>query len=446
MTPNFRELIEIYEKSGRLQHVKRQVDSRFEAAAVMKKTKGAMPMLFERIDGFAAPVVCGLGGTRAHIAESIGAAAEDLPTLLAQAIRDPIAVTRVKTAPVQENVIEAPFDFTQYFPVFTHNALDGGAFFVSGIMVCKDESGAKLYTSIRRMQYLGGNKATVLITSLEMKEQFRRYGERRQPLEIAVMFGVTPAVVLTSQISTHSYDVNKLDVAGALMRRSLSVVRCKTVDVDVLADAEIVLEGTVRSWDRVPEGPFGELAGYYGAVSDQPVVEFTAMTHRNQPIVQTLFPSGYEERLPMSINREVVLMETLRQSAPCVRQVHVTPGGIGRLHVIVQITKENVSDGRQAALAAFAADKDIKHVVVVDADIDPFDPADVELALATRMQADRDIFIISGCAGSPLEPSHLLCEATAKMGVDATKPIGDERFRRTHIPSEEKIRLEDYIS
>ncbi len=445
MTPDFRQLIAHCEQTGTLLHIKKQVDCRYEAAALMKETKGKTPMLFERVAGYSGPMVTGLGGTRALLAQSMGVTEHELVSHLSGALVHPIPVTAVNSAPVHENVVRAPFDIHKYIPILTYNELDNAPYTVSGMMVARSISGERLYTSIRRMQYLGGSRMTILITSAQMKEQFRYYEQAKKPMDIAIMFGVTPAVVLASQISTQLFNVNKLDVAGALLGRTLPVVRCKTVDVDVLADAEFVLEGQVKPWVKESEGPFGEMGGYYGTVSPLPVVEFSALTFRNSPIVQAIYPSGYEEKLPMAINREVALLSTIRQTVPGVRRVHITPGGIGRLHAVVQIHKTGVADGRQAALAAFASDKDLKHVVVVDDDIDIFDMEQVEWAIATRMQANTDVFIVSGVNGSPLEASHLISGTSAKMGIDATCPLNDARFTRTHIPGEEDIRLEDYL-
>lgn len=147
----------------------------------------------------------------------------------------------------------------------------------------------------------------------------------------------------------------------------------------------------------------------------------------------------------MGIAREVGLLQTIRQTVPGVRAAYITPPSLGRLHAVVQVHKVAPTDGRQAALAAFASDKDLKHVVVVDDDIDPMDCEQVEWAIATRFQADGDLLVVPGCAGSPLEPSHLQRGATAKMGLDATYDHCDKRFVRTSVPGEDGIRLEDYL-
>lgn len=443
---SLRQLINYWEEKGVLLRVKREVDPLYELGAVINSKEGRQPFYFEKIKGYNIPMVAGFGGDRALMADSMGISENQLIPKIIDSIVDPIPTTMVATGPIQENVIMGEFNLDDIMPIATYHALDSGAYLVSGVMIVKDLSGKKRYTSIRRMQFLGENRCSILITSPELFEQYLDYEKRGEPMEIAIMLGVVPAVVLSSQISTHLYHTDKLNVASAMLGTSLEVVQCKTVDLDVLAEAEIVLEGKMLPHLREPEGPFGELAGYYGNKSDQPVIELTAVTYRNQPINQTIFPSSYEERLPMGLVREVTLLSSVRQVVPNVKAVHVTMAGVARFHAVIQIEKRSEGDAKQALLAAFASDKDLKHVVVVNDDVDIFDPADVEWAIATRVQADLDVFIVPGAKGSPLEPSHNLRGVTAKMGIDATYPLGaKQHFVRTTIPGEEKINLQDYL-
>ncbi|MBU8878562.1 UbiD family decarboxylase [Bacillus sp. FJAT-29790] len=439
-----RALLDDWENRGLLYRVKKEVDPRFELGAVINTKNGKRPFLFEKVKGYQSSMAAGLGGDRELLADSIGIDSSDLIPKIIDSIVNPIPTTLKETGPVQENLVTGDFDLADLFPIPTFHAEDSGAYYVSGILVVKDLTGKKRYTSIRRMQYLGGNRTNILITSPELLEQYAHFEKRGEPMEIAVMFGVVPAVVLSSQISTHLYHTDKLNVAGALLGQSLDVVQCKTVDLEVLADAEIVLEGRMLPHEREMEGPFGELAGYYGFRSPQPVVEFSAVTYRNHAICQTIFPSSFEERLPMALVREATLFSTVRQVVPNITGVHIPMGGVARYHAVIQIKKKSEGDGKQAALAAFASDKDLKHVVVVNDDVDIFDSDDVEWAVATRVQAVSDIFIVPGAKGSPLESSHNLRGVSDKMGIDATYPLGkEELFRRTSIPFE--VNLEDYI-
>lgn len=441
---SMRALLEQWDSRGLLHRIKKEVDPLYELGAVLKTRKGKEPFLFEKIKGYGSAMASGLGGDRELLADSMGISASELIPKIIEAIVHPIPTTLKGTGPVQENLVTGEFDLADLFPIPTFHSGDSGAYYVSGILVVKDLTGEKRYTSIRRMQYLGGNRTNILITSPELMEQYFHFEKLNEPMEIAVMFGIVPAVVLSSQISTHLYHADKLDVAGALLGQSLDVVRCKTVDLDVLSEAEIVLEGRMLPHVREMEGPFGELAGYYGFRSPQPVVEFSAATYRNNAISQTIFPSSHEEKLPMALVREATLFSTVRQVVPSIKAVHIPMGGVARYHAVIQIEKKTEGDGKQAALAAFASDKDLKHVIVVNDDVDIFDPEDVEWAFATRVQAAEDIFIVPGAKGSPLESSHHLKGVTDKMGIDATYPLGKEDlFKRTSVPLQ--VDLEDYL-
>ncbi|WP_240511873.1 UbiD family decarboxylase [Paludifilum halophilum] len=446
MITNIRDLIEHWTETNDLMRIQKEVDPVFELGAVVNHLKGRQPMIFEKVKGYDVPMVAGFGGDRERMADSMGIRAPEIVPRLIQSIVQPIATRSRSTGPVQENVILEPEELDDLFPVCQYHAEDSGTYYVSGVLVVKDLSGKKRYTSIRRMQYLGGNRTNILITSPELMDQYRQIEARGEPMEVAVMFGVIPAVVLSSQVSSHLYHTDKLDIAGALVGSPLDVVACQTVDLDVLAEAEVVFEGRMLPIEREMEGPFGELGHYYGGEAPQPVVEISAITYRNQPVWQTIFPSSHEEKLPMALVREATLLSTVRQVVPGVKDVHITLPAVARCHAIIQIEKRHEGDGKQALLAAFASDKDLKHAVVVNQDVDIWDPADVEWAIATRVQADRDVFIVSGANGSPLEASHNLRGLSAKMGLDATYPLQEAKaFRRTSIPGAENIDLSQYV-
>lgn len=442
---NLRDLLDNWENRGLLYRIKKEVNPEYELGAVVKSMKGEQPFLFEHVKGYSVPMVAGLGGSRNLMADSLGIEESHLIAKMIDSLVNPIPTRVVPTGPVHENVVTGPFDLDDFFPIPTFHADDCGPYYVSGILVVKDLEGKKRYTSIRRMKFIGENRTNIVITSPELQRQYAYFEEKGEPMEIAVMFGVVPAVVLASQFSTHLYHADKLDLAGALLGQSLDVVQCKTIDIEVLAEAEIVFEGKILPHERDLEGAFGELGGYYGGNGPQPIVEISAITYRDQPISQTIFPSSSEEKLPMCLVREMTLFSTVRQVVENVKAVHITMAAAARLHAVIQIEKQTEGDAKQAAMAAFASDKDLKHVVVVDDDVNIFDAEDVEWAIATRCQADQDVFIIPGAKGSPLESSHNLRGVSAKMGIDATYPLSKkEQFKRTSVPFQ-TINLNDYL-
>ena len=217
------------------------------------------------------------------------------------------------------------------------------------------------------------------------------------------------------------------------------LARCLGVDLEVPAESEIILEGRITH-QLVDEGPFVDLTGTHDLVRRQPIVEIDRITHRANPIYQALLPGGPEHKVLMGMPREPTIFAAVSEVCEC-RDVLITPGGASWLHAIVQIHKGGPVDGRRAGEAAFRGHTSLKHVVVVDDDVDIHDSEAVEWAIATRFQADRDLLSWSDQPSSSLDPSAKQIPGqkarTAKMGLDATipwdssaGPSNAEAFRR----------------
>ncbi len=446
MTLSLRKHLENLQRKNDLLMVRRPVDAKFELGALVNKFKGTRPIFFEHVQGYSQPVVAGLCGDRRRVAETLGVRVDELIPRYIEAISSPLPSRLVSGGPVQETVITRGIDIPKLFPVPTFHEKDSAPFITAGVLIVKDPVGGRRYTSIRRMQVNGGNRLSILIESPGLFQMYRDFEAQNRPLEVAVMLGVHPIITLASQLSTQHFGLDKMDLAGALAGQPVELVRCQTVDLEVPAEAEIVLEGRMLPKVRYKEGPFGELAGYYGPASEQPVVEISAVTHRKDPIFQTIFPSSFEHKLPNALMREVVLFLHVRHIVPDVKAVHLTMAGSGRFHAIVSIKKKYEGEGKSAIMAALASNKDVKHVVVVDDDVDIFDPFEVEWAIASRVQADQDVVIIPGARGNGLDPSNNLRGYSAKMGIDATYPLSAaEVFKRPVIPGNDRMRLEDYL-
>jgi UbiD family decarboxylase len=219
----------------------------------------------------------------------------------------------------------------------------------------------------------------------------------------------------------------ELPFAAELLGGGIRVSRCG--NGVLVPEAEIILEGCIGA-DRAREGPFVDITGTYDEVRQEPVIEFTGMQAREDPIYASILPGGNEHKMLMGVPYEPIIFRAV-SAVTRVRNVHLTRGGCGYLHAIIQIRKSTQGDGKNAILAAFSAHTSLKHVVVVDEDIDPFDLHDVEYAVATRVRGDRDILVIAGARGSSLDPRQAGDGTNVKVGVDATMVLGEEeRFRR----------------
>jgi 2,5-furandicarboxylate decarboxylase 1 len=242
-------------------------------------------------------------------------------------------------------------------------------------------------------------------------------------------------------------DFDELTIAGALHGAPLPVVKCITSELRVPAEAEIVIEGRLLPFVREMEGPFGEFPQYYGEPAKRHVIEITALTHRKDAIFHTIVGGGLEHLLLGGIPREATLLAHLQRSFPNVRDVHLARGGVCRYHLYVQAAKRQEGEAKNIIMGAFAGHYDVKQVIVVDEDVDIHNPVEVEWAVATRFQADKDLLVVTSSQGSKLDPSTR-DGVGAKMGLDATKPLDakEMKFKRIRVPGEEKVDPDKVVS
>lgn len=433
-------VLERLEQAGELKRCKTRVDPAFELGAVLTYFNSQQPILFTDVAGSRVPVAGGLYGNRRLICEMLGTTVEERIPKLMDAIAHPQKPRLVPDGPVQENVITRNIDVLRMFPVPTSNEKDSAPFLTSGMLIYRDIASGRVHMAVRRFQVNSGNSINVLVSPasphlLGMLEECER---QRRPLECAVVLGYDAQLLLASQLSSKKYGLDKYEVDSALRGEPLELVRCHSIDLEVPASAEIVFEGVLRPGAVGPEGPFAELMGYYSAKGTAPVMEITAVMHRNQPIFQHCFPCR-EEHLAYGMIKEVEAYAAL-SSVVDVRDVNYTLGGGCRLHVALSIHKRGEGDGKSAILAVLGAYKDVKHVIVVDDDVDIYDPMDLEFALASRFQASTDLVVVPGALGSPLEASYFERGVVDKMGIDATRPLGDtaENYERAVIPGFDK--------
>jgi 2,5-furandicarboxylate decarboxylase 1 len=257
---------------------------------------------------------------------------------------------------------------------------------------------------------------------------------------VAVALGCHPAVVAATQ---QMVPFDEAYAPGALLGAPLRMVRGRTVDVLVPAEAEVVVEALLYPSDSAPEGPFGEFPGLYAPVRDNPVLRVTAVTHRRDPWLTMIVGGDHPEHLVTgAVAREATLLRAVRAVVPSTRRVVLTEASSCRFHAVISIAQRNTGEARLAMLAAFTAQDLIKQVTVVDDDIDPTDPAQVEWAVATRMRAHEDLLVVPGMKSNPADPMSV--ERTiSKLGIDATLPLGTdpERVVRVDVPAGVRARV-----
>ncbi|WP_270940341.1 UbiD family decarboxylase [Romboutsia lituseburensis] len=424
---------------------RKKVNPKFELGAVLKYFDNEVPIIFEDVKGYDMPLVGGLYGNRQIFYDLMETNKENRIFKFMDAIANPQETKLIYTGPIKENIITKNIDITKLLPTPTSHEKDSSSFITAGMLLVKDPETGDTHMAVRRFQVNSKTNISTLISgaSPHLRKIVRKSEESNKPVECAVVLGYDAEYLIASQISSSKYGLDKHKVYSALKGEALEVVKCHSVDIEVPAYCEIVLEGEIVPNKKIIEGPFGELMGYYGEVAPNPVMEIKTIMHRDNPIFQHAFPCR-EEHLSNGLIREVEIYSAL-SSVVDVKDVNVTIGGGCRLHAIVSIDKKNEGDGKSAILSALGSSKDLKHVVIVDSDVDIYSYKDVEFALASRVQASDDIVIIKNALGSALEASHVYKGVSDKIGIDATKPLNEESFKRAIVPEYEDIDITNYF-
>ena len=411
-----------------------------ELAAIAKRLERDSAVLFPRPDGHEIPVVANLFAGRDWVAESISVTEDQLLPRFLAAASHPLPTHEVASGPVQD-VVHHDVDLLRELPVPKHNERDSGPYITAGLLIARNPRTGVQNVSIHRCQISSKNRIGVLLLPRHTFSYYRLAEQLGQALEIAIVIGAHPALMLASQ-AIAALDEDEMAIAGALLGAPVDVVKCRTNSVRVPAHAEIVIEGRILQGVREPEGPFGEFPQYYGPRANREVIEVDAITHRKAPIFHTIVGGGFEHLILGGVPREATLLQHLRRSFPNVLDVRLTRGGTCRYHLAIKIDKANDGEPKNVMMCAFGAHYDIKQVVVVDKDVDISSSEEIEWAVATRFQADRDLMVVSGALGSKLDPTTD-SGISAKMGLDATAPVSapELAFKRIHVKGEEEVDL-----
>jgi 2,5-furandicarboxylate decarboxylase 1 len=411
-----------------------------ELAAVAKKLENERAVLFPSPGQHPIPVVANLFANRGWIADALQVPDAELLSRFQKAVRHPLHWVEALTAPVQE-VVHRNIDLARQLPIPKHNEHDSGPYITAALLIARNPKTGIQNVSIHRCQVSGPDRIGVFLLPRHTLHYFRLAEQAGEALEIALVIGVHPACILASQ-AIAALDQDEMEIAGALLGQPVEMVKCKTNQVRVPAHAEIVIEGRILPSIREPEGPFGEFPQYYGTRANREVIQVDAITHRKNPIFHTIVGGGTEHLLLGAIPREATLLDHLQRSFASVRDVRLTRGGTCRYHLAVKIEKTSQGEPKNIIMGAFGGHYDIKQVVVVDTDVDIDNQTEIEWAVATRFQADRDLVIVSGAQGSKLDPSADN-GISAKMGMDATKPLATEpmAYKRIHVKGVESIDL-----
>ena len=420
----FRAFIDQLKENGKLVEIFQSVSPRFEASRISRAAKA--PVFFHNISG--SKVIMNLLGSRDELASMLGVPKEEIIKRLSE-VSPEGEIRLVSESPTLE-VIEDQVDLTK-LPILTHFEKDGAPYITAGIVV--SEYGGTINASIHRLMLAGKDKLAVrLVPPRHTYLLHKKAAEKGEPLPVAIVLGCDPTIIYAT--STRVPVGKEFEYAAALRGAPVELFECAN-GVKV-PHAEIVLEGYIDPVEKIDEGPFVDITGTYDVIRKEPVIHITRVIHRKDPIYHGILPAGPEHLLMMGVPYEPRIYRAVGE-VTTVKNVVLTEGGCCYLHAVVQIEKQTEGDGKNAIMAAFAAHTSLKHVVIVDEDINIFDPNDVEFAIATRVKGDVDILIIPNVRGSSLDPRGAPDGTTTKVGIDATKVlIEKENFERAVIPEE----------
>jgi 2,5-furandicarboxylate decarboxylase 1 len=415
--------------AGELHDIRKEVDPVRELGAVLNACeKAGRAALFHKVKGHDIPVTGSLLSTPSRIAIALECSEAETRARMAAATETPVAYEVHKTGPCQEIEIQNP-DLAK-LPIPTHSPLDAGAFITAGVVIARDPETGRHNLSYNRMQIYGADRAGI---SMNIWRHIKAFFDKIEPqgknLPFCVALGPDPVVMMAAAFR---YAGDEYEVAGSLRRSPIAVVKAKTCDVMVPATAEIILEGEVLAGERKMEGPMAEFTGHYSGADPKHVARITRITHRKSPVFQTMNGGGYEHvSVGNMITREPLLERFVKHISPRVKAVHLPPYS-GGFTALIALESPQPGEAKNVALAAMAGHVNFKTVIVVDADVDITDPADVMWALSTRARWDTGIAAIPGAHTNELDPSSEEHGIVAKMIIDATLPA-DKRKRYVKV-------------
>jgi 2,5-furandicarboxylate decarboxylase 1 len=418
--------------------VDQEVDPCYGATGIVEKfeRENKFPLVFfKNIKGSKIPLVINLGATYERLALSLGS--PSVPQMvkdLAHREHNPRPVREIsaKDAPCKEVILKGDQVDLDLLPVLTHNEGDAGAYINAAAMICKERGTGAVNVGIYRNQKQGKRQLGLMINPANHGNYVRaEYEDHHHP------------ALNMAAVSKQAGIGSELEIAGAFLGESLEVVKAETVNLMVPARCEIIIEGIVPPKKRHYEGPFGEWPHYYYKEGEQPYIEVTAITMRKNPIYQSIHSAHFEHNIIGAAPRLGSLLKRIQEAVPSTTGVNMPISGAARSHCYISVKKRAEGEPKQAALAAFVTDPNIKLVICVDDDVDVFNETQVLWALAMRFQADRDLVIIPNIIGSHLNPTAYGYNRMekgpmeTKLIFDATKPMPPYDFpKEARAPDE----------
>lgn len=452
MDQSMRGFIAEIEKSSpeEIIRVEPEVDPEYQVTALImeyEKRQRWPILIFDKIKGHDLPLITNILSTRKRFAAAMGAPEQKLNDTYESRVKNYIPPIEVSEGGFKDVIMEGDELDLARLPIIKHFSCDGSAYITAGLAVAKDPASGIYTCGYHRMMLKGKDKMGISLHSRRrMYEYHRRAEEMGKPLEIAVAIGVHPLVSLGA-LAFLPYQVGQFDAIGGLFGEPLKIARCHSLDLCAPASSEIVIEGEILNTVREDEGPFGEFTGYASRRSTRHVFRAKSILMRRDAIYQDICPGfSAEHDISLGIPREIEIKNALLRSIPNVKAVHVPLSGCGSFSAYISIKKTIEGQAKQAIFTTFGVDHYLKMVVVVDEDIDVYNETDVLWALLTRTKFDKGVIIVPDSMGTVLDPVANDKGLTSKIGIDTTKPLGEDFAERLAIEPEAEQWAREIVS
>lgn len=400
-------------------------------------------VIFEKVAGFDMPVVTNVAGNRKLLARCLNSDVANLPTAFRNRCQNYIPCEVVAKGAFDEVVLEGDeVDLTR-LPIPYQFTVDAAPYITAGQITARDPETGVDTTGFHRLMLKGKNRLGISLHSRRRMYEFHRRAEAKgQSLPAAIVIGVHPLHYMGSMVYAYPPNVRKFEIIGGLFGEPYRLARCGIGDIEVPAAAEIVIEGEILAGVHEPEGPFGEFTGYASYRSTQNVFVAKRIRMRKDAYFHSVVSGMSRDHILIScITREGEILNALRRNLPNVRAVHVPHKTCGAFLAIVSMKKIAEGEPKMAMLTALGTELYTKHVIVVDDDVDIYDMDDVMWAVATRMRAEKDIFMVPGVKSAIIDPtSDPKTFTVTKMGIDATAPTDEQFAERLTISDAQRER------
>ncbi len=439
---DLRSFLEMLKEKDQLYIINKEVDKKYEIGSILAtlEKNRERAAYFTKVRGYSIPVTGGLLADHRRIALALETDLDNILEKLESGLKSPIKPIIVDNPSFKENILTGDDLDLRKLPIPVHAPEDAGPFITAGVTVSKDFDSERQNLSFQRMQIKGKDKMGIMINEWRhLKGFFDKAEAADQPLPITVAIGVDPVIMIAAGLR---YDGDEMEVASGLRGRPIELAKAHTCDIKVPAHVEFIIEGEILPGVRETEGPLAEFTGHYGTKWQSPVIKVKAICHRNNPIWQTLNGASFEHiNLGNILPREPLLKRFTSYVSDSVKNVHIPPYGSGFL-AIVAIDKKNPGEPKNVVMAAITSHVNIKNVIVVDTDVDIYNPAEVMWAVSNRVDPRNDIFYIPNAQGHEMDPASNRRGVQTKMGIDATLWEEKKDLKKVVYP---EVNLAEYL-